>query len=114
MGSSSTNLSHRKEKSRVQPLTELPMPHRAIIEALITPRELSYDAICTSITTQHTHTRSEVDNALFELVQQAYLSSFFENGEVYYYLEYDLDTKPDKHDEINRPSNPLDDILDNT
>jgi hypothetical protein len=97
-----------KKLSRLQ---EFPVHQRRIIELLLEPRELPYESLRTKIMDSDTPLHSAQFNAaITELVRDGYLVSFIEDGEVYYFLEFDV--KPEKRDEMSMHGSRPDRLLD--
>ncbi|MFQ3645520.1 MAG: hypothetical protein SNJ80_01185 [Anaerolinea sp.] len=98
MATSSSRLSTQPSKTRAQRLAELP-PHQRAVIAVILPRgEMSYWALRDEVLqSAHAADVYNFDATLNELIVQGYLTSFIEDGQVYYLVEQNL--SPDKRDE---------------
>jgi len=98
MATSTSRLENYHERSRAQRLAELPPPQRVLIGVMLPVGEMSYwmlrDAVLAS---EDAHLVANFDHTLNELIVAGYLSSFIEDGQVYYLLEATL--APDKRDE---------------
>jgi len=62
----------------------LPQPLRAILQALASPREMAYSALCALLAKQG-FDQASIDGGLHSLVQEGYLESFYDE-ELYYLL----------------------------
>ncbi len=98
MATSSSRLSAQPPKTRAQRLAELPPHQRAVIAVILPLGEMSYwtlrDGVMQGANAADVH---NFDATLNELIVQGYLSSFIEDGQVYYLVEQNL--SPDKRDE---------------
>jgi hypothetical protein len=92
-------------------LQEFPVHQRRVIELLLEPRELSYETLRVKLIESETPLHlAQFNSAITELVRDGYLVSFIEDGEVYYFLESDLN--PDKRDEMSMHGSRPDRLLD--
>lgn len=106
MASSSTgNLKDAKNKDKIQKqlpeseLAKLPPNQYAIMKKLLAndPRELPYMEMCSALKTDGL-SQSDIDLALHQLVQNGYVSSFFENGVFMYMVTLDSSGRPSSRD----------------
>ncbi len=114
MATSSSRLSAHPPKTRAQRLAEMPPHHQAVIGVILPLGEISYWALRESVLQGPQATDiHNFDSTLNELIVQGYLSSFVEDGQVFYLVVDDLN--PDKRDEQslhNASRRSLEDTLD--
>lgn len=98
MATSSSRLSAHSSKNRAQRLAELPSHQRAVLSVILPHGEMSYWALREGVLqSEQAADVSDFDDTLNELVVQGYLTSFIDDGQVYYLVETSLN--PDKRDE---------------
>lgn len=98
MTTSTDSLQIQQPSLRVRLLAELPSHQHMIIEAILPDTEISYQQLNDRVMSLASRpTQSQFDKTINELVSHGYLSSFIEDGHVFYLLDADL--SPDKRDE---------------
>lgn len=104
MGSSTSSLQdymNRKTRNGLHfsDIYNLPTHQYTIIELLKDKKELAYEDLCQqaqSLPEDKRLTQSQVDGTLYELIRVGYVTSFMDDGTVFYMIQTQ---KPQKRDE---------------
>ena len=111
MASSSTqNISKSNKKMNnklpLSQLAKLPPTQHTIMKKIVTlnPQEIAYTDICTQLKAEGV-AQGEIDTSLHQLVQEGYISSFFDNGVFKYMATVDGDGRPSSVDHEQRWDN---------
>ena len=80
-------------------LAKLPPSQQAIIKKLTAqnPQEMAYSDICTQMKAEGV-SQGDIDISLHQLVQEGYVSSFFDNGVFKYMATLDKDNRASSRD----------------